>query len=190
MLIDHKSTDGVNGLITLIGVRATTARGMASKAVDLITRKIGLVKKSPDTVNIPIFGGDIESFDKEINIIMDRHRPNQRFQARCLVANYGSQWRAVLKHASGDRSLFKSVGKSTSLRVEVLYAVREEMAIKLQDVIFRRTELGTGKNPRIPDVEECAALMSSELGWNIQKKEDEIREVLDVFSTYGPWKVV
>ena len=111
MLIDHKSTDGVNGLITLIGVRATTARGMASKAVDLITRKIGLVKKSPDTVNIPIFGGDIESFDKEINIIMDRHRADiNDLQARCLVANYGSQWRAVLKHASGDRSLLKVLG--------------------------------------------------------------------------------
>ena len=55
------------------------------------------------------------------------------------------------------------------------------MAIKLQDVIFRRTELGTGKNPTIPDVEECAALMSSELEWDIQKKEDEIRDCLGCF---------
>ena len=45
LLIDHAREHKVEGLVTLIGVRATTARGMAEKAIDLVFKKLG--KNSP-----------------------------------------------------------------------------------------------------------------------------------------------
>jgi glycerol-3-phosphate dehydrogenase len=64
------------------------------------------------------------------------------------------------------------------------------MAVKLQDVVFRRTEMGTGKNPGRAAIEKCAELMAAELGWNRQKTDMEIDEVLDIFSNRGPWKIL
>ena len=40
LLIDHLKINSLNGLISLIGVRATVARGMAEKVIDLISKKI------------------------------------------------------------------------------------------------------------------------------------------------------
>jgi hypothetical protein len=40
-LIDHKEDHDVDGLTTLIGVRAKTARCMAKKAIDMISLQLG-----------------------------------------------------------------------------------------------------------------------------------------------------
>jgi glycerol-3-phosphate dehydrogenase len=186
MLIDHESTHGLKDLVTLIGVRATTARGMASKAVDLIMRKTGLPGKKADTAGTTIYGGDIDSFDRAVESIVLKHRAdiNDR-RARCLVANYGSQWPAVLKYANEDSLLFEPLGESSTLAAEVIHAVREEMAVHLSDVVFRRTDFGTGRIPTKPELETCARLMADELGWDRQAIENEIDAVEKAFHTIG-----
>jgi glycerol-3-phosphate dehydrogenase len=40
-LVDHEAEDGVGGLVSMIGVKYTTARGLAEKAVDLALRRLG-----------------------------------------------------------------------------------------------------------------------------------------------------
>lgn len=188
MLIDHESVHGLNGLVTLIGVRATTARGLASRAMDLIVRKIGIPDKKSDTENTPIYGGDIESFDQTIQSIMANHVPDiSDLQARCLVANYGSQWPAVLKYVGEDPSLLETVGESSTLQAEVLHAAREEMAVHLSDVVFRRTDLGTGRIPAKPELNTCARLMADELGWDQEAIEAEIESVRHSFHIVGSY---
>lgn len=39
---DHQSSDGINGLVTITGGKATTCRAMAEKTVDLVCQKLGL----------------------------------------------------------------------------------------------------------------------------------------------------
>ena len=48
----------------------------------------------------------------------------------------------------------------------IVAAVREEMAQTLSDVIFRRTDLGTGGHPGQTELSECAQLVAEELGWD------------------------
>jgi glycerol-3-phosphate dehydrogenase len=103
--------------------------------------------------------------------------------ARCLVANYGSQWPVVLKYANDNPLLFKTVGKSSTLKTEVLHAVHEEMAMHLSDVVFRRTDLGTGQVPQRADLDTCALLMADELGWDQEAIEAEIESVGKTFHT-------
>jgi glycerol-3-phosphate dehydrogenase len=40
--IDHQVTDGVSGLISVTGGKATVLRAMAEKTVDLVCRKTGV----------------------------------------------------------------------------------------------------------------------------------------------------
>jgi glycerol-3-phosphate dehydrogenase len=184
LLIDHDSDHGLKGLVTLIGVRATTARGMAAKAMDLVVRKIAGNYNNANTKNIPIYGGDIESFEEEVQAILrTRSQDLDPPQARHLVHNYGSQWPVVLRYAYEDQSLFKPVGKSSTLRAEIIHAIREEMAVRLSDVVFRRTDLGTGRIPTRSELAVCAALMADELGWDKQKTDSEILSIGNAFHT-------
>ena len=56
------------------------------------------------------------------------------------------------------------VGSSSVRAAEVVHAVRDEMALKLTDVVLRRTQLGTEEHPGESALKECADLMGLELG--------------------------
>ena len=64
-----------------------------------------------------------------------------------------------------------------TLEAEVIYAVREEMALRLEDVVFRRTGLGTIGHPGRRCLERCAHLMAAGLGWDAARQAAEIATV-------------
>jgi glycerol-3-phosphate dehydrogenase len=53
-----------------------------------------------------------------------------------------------------------------TIRGEVLFAVRHEMALRLDDVVRRRTSLGALGHPGHDALETCARIMAPELGWS------------------------
>jgi len=182
ILIDHERAHHVNGLVTLIGVRATTARREAENAVNLIFRKLGRRPPDSETETTPIFGGRIERFNDFLGRVMEQ-RPNglDHEVLDAMFQNYGSEYTEVLKYIGGNPELAHRLGNSTVLKAEVVHAVREEMAEKLADVVFRRTDLGTGRHPGSEALQECARLMASELGWNKGRIQEEINEVGNEF---------
>ncbi|MGZ9148687.1 MAG: FAD-dependent oxidoreductase [Candidatus Deferrimicrobiaceae bacterium] len=177
LLIDHERTHHVNGLVTLIGVRATTARGMAEKAVNLVFRKLGKRPPDSDTETTPIFGGRIAKFDDFLDrVVKQRPFGLGREVLDPLIHNYGSEYPGVLKYIDGNPEWADRLGDSTVLKAEVVHAVREEMAEKIGDVVFRRTDLGTGGHPGEEALRACAGLMASELGWDESRVQEEIDE--------------
>ncbi len=68
------------------------------------------------------------------------------------------------------------------VKAEVLHGIREEMALKLSDVVFRRTELAIAGNSEDAWLKTCAAIMAKELGWNEARTHRELEEVNAVFS--------
>jgi glycerol-3-phosphate dehydrogenase len=76
------------------------------------------------------------------------------------------------------------LGNSTVLKAEVVHAVREEMAEKIGDVVFRRTDLGTGGHPGEESLQSCARLMASELGWDENRVREEINEARNNFNLH------
>ncbi len=177
-LIDHMSVSNVQGLITMIGVRATTARGVAERAVDLVVKKLGRDVPKCRTAVTPIYGGRIEYFEDFINRIV-QERPSRVSQEamRALGRNYGSEYQEPLKLLGEDPTLAEIVGRSTVLKAEVVHAVREEMACKLADVVFRRTDLATGEYPGDQAMGLCAELLASELEWSEERIQSELKEV-------------
>jgi glycerol-3-phosphate dehydrogenase len=190
MLIDHLKEQNLEGLLTLIGVRATVARKDAQETIDFILRRLNKKASGSKTDTTPIYGGRIDNFNEYCRRAKDYSQEKLGFKvSRSMLHNYGSEYQSVLKYIHDDASLGQEIDTAGVINAEVVHAVREEMAVKLQDVVFRRTEIGTGENPGRRAIEVSADLMAAELGWNQQKTEDEINEVLDIFSRRGPWKI-
>ena len=60
-LQDH-AEDGLDGLVSIVGVKYTTARDVAEKAIDLVLEKLQRVPERSRSQEIPLVGGDIEDF--------------------------------------------------------------------------------------------------------------------------------
>ena len=182
IIIDHAQTHRVEGLISLIGVRFTTARGIAEKTINQVFDKLGKKAPKSETAVTPIYGGDFENFDQmlsQANQIRPSSLKSEVMSA--LLQNYGTAYEAVLKYANENPALATTIGASTTLKAEVVYAIHEEMAQKLSDVILRRTDLGAGEYPGKAALQTCANLMAGELGWDNQRVQQELTEVETLF---------
>jgi glycerol-3-phosphate dehydrogenase len=184
LVIDHASAHRLEGLVTLIGVRATTSRGTAMKAVDVVFKKLGRRPPKSETAVTPIYGGRIERFDEFLRrATAQRPRALSAEIMPSLIHNYGSEYQEVLQYIDEDPIWAGTVGPSKTLKAEIVHAVREEMAQKLADVVFRRTELGTGGHPGGAALQSCADLMASELKWDRRHVEQELTEVEQILRT-------
>ena len=182
---DHENTDEWRGLITAISVKYTTARKIAQNSINLVYKKLGY--KSPDckTEITKVYGGNIENFQKFVIEETQKKLSNLNGNIiRNLIYNYGNRYYDVLRCTDGRSYLLKTINKTLPIiRAQVIYAVRKEMAVKLEDVVFRRTALGTLGNPGENAIRICAKLMAAELSWDEKKTEEEINKVLNVYLT-------
>jgi glycerol-3-phosphate dehydrogenase len=71
-----------------------------------------------------------------------------------------------------------SPGGRSSLAQRILHAVREEMAVTLDDVVYRRTELGDPPGPDREAVERAARIVADALGWDEGRRAAEEASVL------------
>ena len=184
-IVDHARVHGVQGLVTLIGIRYTTARGDAAKAVDLLCEQLGRKTRRPATAKMPIYGGQIDYFAPFLRQAIEERPPAVSMAAmHSLVHGHGSEYSRVLHHLQENPHWAETLGDSTVLKAEVVQAVREEMAQKLGDVVFRRTDLGTGGHPGEEALRICADLMAGELGWDEARRQKELQEVQTAFPQY------
>jgi glycerol-3-phosphate dehydrogenase len=177
-IIDHERTDGLAGLISVVGVRWTTSGDVAEKAVNLAFRKLGRKPPGARRGLTPVHGGEIERFAE----FSEREKRKQPFGLGAavmdhLLRNHGTAYHEVLRHVEGDPQLAQTIGESNVVRAEVVHAVRAEMAQRLGDVVFRRTDLGTGGHPGEAALHACAELMAAELGWDEARTRKELEEV-------------
>ena len=65
------------------------------------------------------------------------------------------------------------------------FAVREEMALTLADVVFRRTGLGTIGSPGEACLRRCADIMGRCLGWSEARVSEEVQRTQALFTVGG-----
>lgn len=176
LVVDHEAEDGLPGLISVIGVRYTTARGVAARAMDAVLSRLGIGGRECRTETTPLPGGRIDAVGPFIAAQATRY--DGRLDADTvtrLARNYGSEIDAVLDRDVG----FARLGTSGYLAAEVLHAVHEEMACTLADVVFRRTDMGTAAPPAEDVLEAAAGVMGDELKWSAGRRRIEIRAVTE-----------
>jgi glycerol-3-phosphate dehydrogenase len=182
LLVDHARKDGVHGLVTLVGVRYTTARLEARGAIDLVFRKLGRSSPRCRTEYEPIHGGNFASFERlysEAAEVLPRELRASVVEA--LVSNHGSEYRKVLTSVAEGQVLGDTLPDSDTMAAEVIHAVRDEMAVRLGDVVFRRTDLGSAGHPGLASIEAAANLMARELGWTATETQQEVDDTLGEF---------
>lgn len=175
-LLDHGDLHGIGNLVSLIGVRYTMARGDAARAIDLVDRKLGGRRRRSPTDRTPVYGGAFENFDSLVRAVSRATAGAlARPAAEALAHNYGTEYREVLRlRADAGEGC---IATSTTLRAEVLHAIRHEMALTLSDVVFRRTDLATGGHPGPAALQEAATLVAREFGWTDARRREEIATV-------------
>jgi glycerol-3-phosphate dehydrogenase len=177
-LVDHGVAHGLQGLFSMIGVRYTTARGVAERAIDQIVARLGRRVAPPATAVTPLHGGDIDCVDAYLSEAVARRRPDVDPDAmRALVRAYGTAYPEVLTCIDEQPGLAARIPDSPLIQAQVVHAARDEMAATLGDVVFRRTDLGTDRHPGEAALRTCAELMAAELGWSRMRLEREMDEV-------------
>ena len=188
LVIDH-AKDGVEGIVTVVGARATVARGTAEKTMNLIQRKLGEKVSRSNTEKERIYGGKFESFGALVETIRAQLPSESKHAATAIAHNYGAEFSAVFECAS-DAALQQTIGRSNVIGAEAIHAVRHELAKSLADVVLRRTELGTGGDPGDEAVQETARIVRGEFGWNDEEMRAQVKSVQDILRQRGPWNFV
>jgi glycerol-3-phosphate dehydrogenase len=172
-LVHGHESDGLDSLVTVVGVRYTTARATAAAAADLVAAKLGRPRgKRPPSLE-PITGGDIDDLARfEHEAVSDSTMPPSTVHR--LIAAYGTGYPRILQLMRDNAPLASPLSATCRItRAEIVHSVREEMARHLSDVLLRRTEAATGGHPGDDAIHAAAEVMAGELGWSATQTEAE-----------------
>jgi glycerol-3-phosphate dehydrogenase len=179
VVVDH-SQQNVAGLVSMFGVRYTTARATAEQAIDTVFRARGVSTPPPcRTAETPVLGGDITNKESFTRAVLLREVTGVTPETlRRLALTYGTTYDAVLQIVRDQPALGETLGRQCAVTgAEIVHAARTECAITLADVVIRRTEAGSAGHPGSDALERAAAIMAEQMGWDENRMWQEISEV-------------
>lgn len=171
---DHRE-DGVTGLVTVIGVRYTTARQTAQDAVDLVTGLLGRKAAPCRTATTPLAGGEFDDLD-EVGSRVRRAWPHATdADVARLVRSYGTRVDEVLRLARGNVEEAAPLSPTCPVtRAEIRHAARHELALTLADAVVRRTEAGSAGHPGADAARAALDVLRAERGWDDARCASEL----------------
>lgn len=167
---EHSIIVSKTGLLTIAGGKWTTYRKMAQDVVDHAVTLAGLQPRSCVTKRLPIHG----------------HHPHAaRFGA---LAHYGADAPAVEAVIASDPDLARPLHpRLPVLRGEVVWAVRQEMAITVDDVLSRRTRcLLLDARAAMEAAPDVARILGEELGHDEERMASEVESFRRMAASYLP----
>jgi len=180
---DLKSTSEIldhgNGAFSVIGVKFTTARATAQRAIGMVARQLGRHLPPSKTAIVPLPGAAIADHEAlAIETARDLHMEVPLPAIRHLIALYAESAAAIIRLVHDHPELAEPLGPGTdTIKAEVVYTIRHEMAIKLIDVLVRRTGAGSGGQPAAGVIEAAAHIAQNELKWDGTRVAQEIESV-------------
>jgi glycerol-3-phosphate dehydrogenase len=180
----HIGTGG-SRVISLVGVKYTTARRAAEDAVDAACGEIGGHHRRSRTSTMPLPHADIADVEgrlvetlRGLGIDLDREVIDH------LTGWYGTEASDVVRHAAASNRLDRISDRSPVLSGEISYAVEHADAVRLADAVLRRTSLGAAGHPGSQALARAADVMAQALHWTEAQRAGEIEKTSGFFS--GP----
>lgn len=182
-VIDHGRTGGPDGLYSLCVEKLTTARRVAEALARRIAAQLGQ-RRAARGDERPLVGGDVpdlptyaaglrSSAPAELHGCLQRWVESYGTLAGRLVA-LGPQYAQPLSIATDVRE------------AEVVHAVRDELAVTLADVVFRRTGLAGWQPPDPTALERASVIMADVLGWSPRRRAAEVAFVRAEWAARSP----
>jgi glycerol-3-phosphate dehydrogenase len=163
----HTVTTSRDGVVTVTGGKLTTYRKMAQDTVDAVVRELG---ESPRrrrcvTKSLRLIGATTKTRDP-----VSMAQPHAR-----LLSRYGSESPLVLALGVDRPELLElAVPGLPYTRAELVYAVREEMAQTLDDVLSRRTRAMIQRAHATMDAAPAVAeLLAEDMGWRASEVAEQ-----------------
>ncbi|GAB3555594.1 glycerol-3-phosphate dehydrogenase/oxidase [Spirosoma fluminis] len=174
LLRDHEvEHDPSSGLLSLLGGKWTTYRLMAQDAIDQAGDLLDTDVPS-STEQHYLVGGEGYRFDDWL-LLQNRYGlPTDVCQH--LMRTYGSRAERVAQLTQKQPALAQRLtADQPFLNAEVVYQVREEMAVMLRDVLARRWRLELADWRLTAQVApQVVELMANELGWTDSYSQEQV----------------
>jgi glycerol-3-phosphate dehydrogenase len=177
-IIDHRQ-DGSEGVLSVDETQFTTAYHTAVNVLDQISRLWGFEPAPSASATTPLRGGEMQSFSEYLNreMAVNSWKLSEPL-LRTLIYNYGSEYSNVLDYLPVKPWNAHTLQEQEAvLTAQIHHAVYKEMALKLADFVFRRTELADVGQPNAEILRFCAQTMGKVLDWEDGRIRQEIDEV-------------
>ncbi len=178
---EHVILEEIPGLVTIAGGKLTSHRAMAEEIIDRVVESLaagGAAEPSPSaTADRPLPGGDFESFEDLLGSLEKRAEAIGLDPSVLspMAEAYGTEAEEVLDLAAERPDLCERVvADRPNIAAEILYSVRKEMPVHVEDVAFRRTRLALETEDFAAGVARIAAIMKEELEWDAISEEMEV----------------
>ena len=186
LILDH-AAEGAAGAITVIGVKYVSARGVAARAVDAVVRRLGRRAPPSRTASTVLPGGGVADHEGlaietarklhfDVPLATLTHLSSRYSEAAADIVRLMVERDDLRTHVSAD---------APTVGAEIVHVIRHEMAIRLADIVVRRTGLGAAGHPGAEAVAACARIAAGELGWSSAQEAAEIAAVDRVYEIYG-----
>jgi glycerol-3-phosphate dehydrogenase len=166
--------DGLAGLISVEGGKYTTSRGLAENVLRTVMKKSGKPYKKSATAGQYLAGCGI----KDINaFVASAKAANSDFNESAvdyLARIYGTEFNDVMGMARSDKKYAAPLNADGEMPAQALYAVKNEMACTLTDILLRRTGIGTLGNPGAGVLETVGEIAARELQWSSTRTYREL----------------
>jgi glycerol-3-phosphate dehydrogenase len=179
-IYDHAADGGPAALLSVAGGKITGYRAIAEDAVDQACRKLGHRARCT-TAEQPLPGAPL---DRAALAERLRHQTTtlglSAEQAAYLYSTYGRRAETVLELAAGSTEMRERVcPDQPTITAEVAHAARAEAAVRLTDVLLRRTPLGFAPGQALEAAPRVATVLGCELGWDAEEQAREVSAYRD-----------
>jgi glycerol-3-phosphate dehydrogenase len=180
----------VGGLLSIIGGKLTTYLNLSRQTVDAVYKKLGTKAPRSTSRKVPLPGSETSDFGAFAAGFKSASTIPEVLSER-LLKLYGVRAAEVLRVGEDDPELLTPLSPIVSVETavigaEVIWALREEMAETLSDVLLRRTMAGYGPRVGLDVAEAAAEVAVKHLGWEQERAEREVREYREWIERYTP----
>ncbi len=184
---EHQIHIGEDGLITIAGGKLTTYRKMAKECVDTALQILKLTGQlsedihSAQTYKFPLPGAvgwpEDDDHDKVADEISEACECDLSHAIRRhLVDTYGMRALELAKMCAEHPPLLEAIVPGRiEIMAQVDFAVREELAASVSDVMVRRTQIFfRDRRQGLGSVDKVASRMAELIGWSEEEKQRSI----------------
>jgi glycerol-3-phosphate dehydrogenase len=173
-IIDH-TTAGAPGAITVVGVKYVTARGVAERAIDAVVRRLGARVRRSRTASTVLPGAGIADHEGVAIETARALRLDIPLATLTRLSNRYSDAAGAIVRLMAERPEWREPVSASvaTLGAEVVHVIRNEMAVRLSDIVLRRTGLGAAGHPGEDAIAGCARIAAAELGWSADRQREE-----------------
>jgi len=181
---DELEIDSKSGLISIMGGKWTTYRAMAEDTVNAVQQQLSIPKTECPTRDHPLIGSEGFTPDYWKTLVAEYGIAEET--ARHLAGKFGTRAPCVLEIARKIPALAEPVlDGSPVLRAEIAYCARSEMAITIEDVLFRRLGMQVYSwRDAILAAPVVASILRAELSWSAQTEQNAMEQYVGKINRY------